>query len=681
MATADVLLKVPVDRSSCAAWLKKQDPPIVADALSLCEAAFSAVRRDVSEGEVSRIEQLHALHVKQVREKFEREKSALAEEVRIAKESADSLHIAMNLEPIKLWFSSTSIEARRGFFEEMCRVSSFAEVLEDWYGSLLSSARAALQVAADTQEQARLQAEAERDVARTDLQTAVEAAARHARLQAEAERDAARADLQAAADSQQQAVDAATREARLQAEAERDVARADLQAAADSQQQAVDAATREARLQAEAERDVARADLQTAVEAAARQARLQAEAERDVARADLQTAVEAAARQARLQAEAERDAARADLQAAADSQQQAVDAATREARLQAEAERDVARADLQAAADARRQTETERDAARAALQAALSGHQQQGHIAPPTRLTTDGDYWEEKSVRFLQDIKSLVQERESIIACQIRSKCTLHVEVIPIPRPSTCSRGQFDAAYLEVKLMREDETISCVQLRVESKGGQNSRSTTSDKVVLDLHALKAENIGSCILLAYINWNQRSTEPELMKMSAAGVLVYDNAAVPSNEAAMTREVMVHVYGALLQMANSDAYSEEMQKQRDAELQFTEGLTDFTSTYIIKGVTALASHEWCTTPKRDAFWLQLLKAFNGEGLLVALKKLVTSKAKKPVWTKDFCEKLQLCFPAPRTAHPKRRVISLGGPRVKRKSVTIIDAEPQA
>ena len=91
MATADVLLKVPVDRSSCAAWLKKQDPPIVADALSLCEAAFSAVRRDVSEGEVARIEQLHALHLKQVREKFEREKSVLAEEVRIAKESADSL--------------------------------------------------------------------------------------------------------------------------------------------------------------------------------------------------------------------------------------------------------------------------------------------------------------------------------------------------------------------------------------------------------------------------------------------------------------------------------------------------------------------------------------------------------------------------------------------------------------
>jgi len=71
--------------------LKKQDPPIVADALSLCEAAFSAIRRDLSEGEVARIEQLHALHTKQAREKFEREKSVLAEEARIAKESADSL--------------------------------------------------------------------------------------------------------------------------------------------------------------------------------------------------------------------------------------------------------------------------------------------------------------------------------------------------------------------------------------------------------------------------------------------------------------------------------------------------------------------------------------------------------------------------------------------------------------
>ena len=48
MATADVLLNV-----------------------RLCEATFSAVRRDMSEGEVARIEQLHAMHVQQVREKFD----------------------------------------------------------------------------------------------------------------------------------------------------------------------------------------------------------------------------------------------------------------------------------------------------------------------------------------------------------------------------------------------------------------------------------------------------------------------------------------------------------------------------------------------------------------------------------------------------------------------------------
>jgi len=91
MSMADIVLKVPADRTSCAAWLRVQDPPVVADALSLCEAAFSAVRRDVSEGEVARIEQLHTLQVKQLREKFERERAVLSEEVRIAKESADSL--------------------------------------------------------------------------------------------------------------------------------------------------------------------------------------------------------------------------------------------------------------------------------------------------------------------------------------------------------------------------------------------------------------------------------------------------------------------------------------------------------------------------------------------------------------------------------------------------------------
>ena len=52
----------------------------MADALSLCEVAFSAVRRDVSEGEIARIEHLHACQIKETREKLEREKSALAQE-------------------------------------------------------------------------------------------------------------------------------------------------------------------------------------------------------------------------------------------------------------------------------------------------------------------------------------------------------------------------------------------------------------------------------------------------------------------------------------------------------------------------------------------------------------------------------------------------------------------------
>ena len=45
MVTTDVFLKVPADRTSCAAWLKKQDPSIVADALSLCEAGRAAERQ------------------------------------------------------------------------------------------------------------------------------------------------------------------------------------------------------------------------------------------------------------------------------------------------------------------------------------------------------------------------------------------------------------------------------------------------------------------------------------------------------------------------------------------------------------------------------------------------------------------------------------------------------------
>jgi hypothetical protein len=77
MALSKLSLQIPSDRTSCATWLQAQTPPIVADALSLCEAAYLAVGREVSEGEAVKLQKQQALSLKKAQDTFEKEKEAL----------------------------------------------------------------------------------------------------------------------------------------------------------------------------------------------------------------------------------------------------------------------------------------------------------------------------------------------------------------------------------------------------------------------------------------------------------------------------------------------------------------------------------------------------------------------------------------------------------------------------
>jgi hypothetical protein len=90
MALAQINLQVPANRTSCATWLYTQEPPVVADALCLCEAAIGAVRRDVSEGESSKLLKIHHLQIKKLEDVLEREKVLHEEALLNAKQKAEN---------------------------------------------------------------------------------------------------------------------------------------------------------------------------------------------------------------------------------------------------------------------------------------------------------------------------------------------------------------------------------------------------------------------------------------------------------------------------------------------------------------------------------------------------------------------------------------------------------------
>ena len=90
MSLADITLRVPAHRVSCAAWLHAQEPSAVADALSLCEAAFTAVRENVTEEESAKIQAVHRLRIQELQDILQREKVVHAEELRIIREKVES---------------------------------------------------------------------------------------------------------------------------------------------------------------------------------------------------------------------------------------------------------------------------------------------------------------------------------------------------------------------------------------------------------------------------------------------------------------------------------------------------------------------------------------------------------------------------------------------------------------
>jgi hypothetical protein len=86
----DIHLRVPADRSSCATWLLSQEPVVVAEALSLCEAALAAVQRDACEGESARLQKAHHVQVRSLQEQLEQERELRKEVLREAKQRAEA---------------------------------------------------------------------------------------------------------------------------------------------------------------------------------------------------------------------------------------------------------------------------------------------------------------------------------------------------------------------------------------------------------------------------------------------------------------------------------------------------------------------------------------------------------------------------------------------------------------
>lgn len=59
MSMFDIHLRVPATRSACAAWILTQEPTVVADALTLCETALTAVRQNIFEEELEDVKKSH----------------------------------------------------------------------------------------------------------------------------------------------------------------------------------------------------------------------------------------------------------------------------------------------------------------------------------------------------------------------------------------------------------------------------------------------------------------------------------------------------------------------------------------------------------------------------------------------------------------------------------------------
>ncbi len=658
----------------------------------------------------------------------------------------------MDLELVKAWFSSTSRDEGRRFIEELCQIPLFVELLEEWSGSLLAMTRQSQRDAVDARNAALVALEGAAQSQKQAVEFARQTALQDAALtqqqaeadvrQAASERDAALAALEGSVLTQQQAV-ASVRQAALQEAAltqqkaeedvrratrERDAALAALEGYALTQRKAEadirQAALQEAALtQQQAEADVRQATRErdaalAALEGSAlthQQAEAdvrQAARERDAALASLeeyasnQKQAVAFARQVALQeaaltqqqtaadvrqVESERDAALAALEGSTLTQQQAVafarQAALQEAALTQQKAVELARrVALQEAALT--QQKAVADARQTALQEAALSHKQAEAQSTMTRLTTDGDIGEEHGKKFLQIIKRLLQERESTITCQFKPRCTLSSDIVPISRPGRGNGGQFDAAYLNLKIVQDKNVLAHVQLRFESKGGQNGRTRHSPSVVQDLSVLRShpENANTRILLAFINWNQPTTEPQRLQMSeVGGVLVFDHAQRAENFVKMQSEVLIWVQCSLIEYARADEQSKEVRRKREAEKQFSDNLTDLTCNNVLQGAAALSGYDWGTAVnKRMDFWFKLLKVFSHEELLQAVQKIVKSKAINPVWTEEFREKLRKCFSVrdgttlKRRADPQKALKRRADPQkaLKRRTVTRCD-----
>jgi hypothetical protein len=90
-ALTELNLKVPTTSAGCAKWILQQEPAIVAEALSLAELSFNAVRRDISESETSRLLNAHREQIQNLQNQLQDERSKTQQVATDLQSSAEAI--------------------------------------------------------------------------------------------------------------------------------------------------------------------------------------------------------------------------------------------------------------------------------------------------------------------------------------------------------------------------------------------------------------------------------------------------------------------------------------------------------------------------------------------------------------------------------------------------------------
>ena len=121
-ALLEVLLRIPSTRQASAAWISQQEPNIVAEALSLCEAAFSAVSREASSGECSRLLAAHHVTVTGLERQLIECREASREAAQEARKNAErTLSLIIKQQEDAISSQQKQLDASREHYEALLK--------------------------------------------------------------------------------------------------------------------------------------------------------------------------------------------------------------------------------------------------------------------------------------------------------------------------------------------------------------------------------------------------------------------------------------------------------------------------------------------------------------------------------------------------------------------------------